>query len=113
LIFRKKSGLRFDEELGGFHLYGADICLQAMQRQMPNFSIDAPVNHLSGGNVDDSFREVAKKFCHKWQNQNCPMDVVRTTCGLFQTQKGVIAGLHYYTIRSKNAIRRRLYSRPF
>ena len=31
LIVRRDSGLRFDPELG-FHLYGADICLQASEQ---------------------------------------------------------------------------------
>lgn len=32
LITRKSSGLRFDEELAGFHMYGTDICLEARRR---------------------------------------------------------------------------------
>ena len=31
LIVKRDSGLRFDPELG-FHLYGADICLQAIEQ---------------------------------------------------------------------------------
>ena len=29
LILRRSSGLRFDERLSGFHMYGTDICLEA------------------------------------------------------------------------------------
>ena len=32
LILRKSSGLRFDERVPGFHLYGTDICLEARRR---------------------------------------------------------------------------------
>jgi hypothetical protein len=41
LIFRKSSGLRFDESLPHFHLYGADICLSAAKRRMKSYAISA------------------------------------------------------------------------
>jgi len=41
LILRKSSGLRFDEELPHFHMYGTDICLRASQRGMKNYTISA------------------------------------------------------------------------
>jgi hypothetical protein len=47
LILRKSSGLRFDEELGGFHMYGADICLEAARRGMKCYAISAFCVHNS------------------------------------------------------------------
>jgi len=41
LIVRKSSGLRFNEDLTGFHLYGADICMTAAARQMKCYAIPA------------------------------------------------------------------------
>jgi hypothetical protein len=41
LILRKSSGLRFDEQLPHFHLYGTDICLQAWRRGMKSYAIAA------------------------------------------------------------------------
>jgi hypothetical protein len=41
LVIRKSSGLRFDEQLPGFHMYGADLCLQAKQREMKSYAISA------------------------------------------------------------------------
>jgi glycosyltransferase involved in cell wall biosynthesis len=41
LILRKSSGLRFDESLPHFHLYGADICLRAAKRGMKAYAISA------------------------------------------------------------------------
>lgn len=32
LVLRRSSGLRFDERLPGFHMYGTDICLEARRR---------------------------------------------------------------------------------
>jgi hypothetical protein len=41
LILRKSSGLRFDEHLPGFHLYGADISLEARRRGMKCYAVSA------------------------------------------------------------------------
>lgn len=41
LILRKSSGLRFDDGLPHFHLYGTDICMQAAQRGMKSYAISA------------------------------------------------------------------------
>lgn len=39
LVIRKSSGLRFDPRLPGFHLYGADICLEAQERSLACYAI--------------------------------------------------------------------------
>jgi hypothetical protein len=41
LIFRKSSGLRFDESLPHFHMYGTDICLHAAAEGRNNYSVPA------------------------------------------------------------------------
>ena len=41
LILRKSSGVRFDERLPHFHLYGADICLRAATMGMKSYAISA------------------------------------------------------------------------
>lgn len=41
LIVRRSSGLRFDNALPHFHLYGADICLRAAQMRMKSYAICA------------------------------------------------------------------------
>ncbi|RKY03959.1 MAG: hypothetical protein DRP56_10690 [Planctomycetota bacterium] len=82
LVIRKSSGLLFDENLSGFHMYGADICLSAQSKKMCNYVIDAPVVHLSGGKVDPMFKICVMEFKRKWQNRS-PIPVIRTTCGQF------------------------------
>jgi hypothetical protein len=49
LILRRSSGLRFDEELPGFHMYGADICVQAKVRGLKAYAIAAFGIHNSNG----------------------------------------------------------------
>ncbi len=41
LILRKSSGLRFDDTLPHFHMYGADICMAAAQRGLKSYIIPA------------------------------------------------------------------------
>ncbi len=49
LITRKSSGLQFDESVGGFHMYGTDICLEAARRGMRSYAISAFCIHNSNG----------------------------------------------------------------
>jgi hypothetical protein len=49
LIVRRGSGLHFDENLPGFHLYGADICLQAYTKGTKCYIIPAFCIHNSNG----------------------------------------------------------------
>ena len=49
LIVRRSSGLRFDEDLPGFHLYGADICLQAARQGMSSYIVSAFCIHNANG----------------------------------------------------------------
>jgi hypothetical protein len=51
LIMRKSSGLRFDEHLPHFHLYGTDICLRAAQMGMKSYAISAFCIHNTQQNL--------------------------------------------------------------
>lgn len=49
LIMRKSSGLRFDAELPGFHLFGTDICTTARKAGMKSYVVPAYCLHNSRG----------------------------------------------------------------
>lgn len=49
LVVRRSRGLRFDENLPGFHLYGTDICLEARSRGLNAYIIPAFCIHNSMG----------------------------------------------------------------
>lgn len=49
LVLRRSSGLRFDEALPGFHLYGTDICLEARRRGLSSYIVPAFCIHNSNG----------------------------------------------------------------
>lgn len=66
LVVRREAGLRFNEEIPGFHCYGADICLQARSKGLKALVVDAPVQHLSTGRLDRSYDEAKRWLLSKW-----------------------------------------------
>jgi hypothetical protein len=49
LIIRKSSGVRFDENMPGFHMYGTDICQEANRQGMKSYAISAFCIHNTNG----------------------------------------------------------------
>jgi hypothetical protein len=47
LVVNGRSGLRFDEALPGFHLYGTDIAQTSLERGLGAFAVHDPVVHNS------------------------------------------------------------------
>jgi len=66
MLLRRSSALRFDEEVPGFHLYGADLCLRAHERGLGVLAIDAPVRHLSTGTIDASYERAKGWLLERW-----------------------------------------------
>lgn len=51
LITLRKNNLRFDDNLlHGWHFYGANLCLKAIQKGLHNWAIDCYCHHRSDGN---------------------------------------------------------------
>jgi len=105
LIVRKDSGLAFDEDLGGFHFYGADICLEALTKGLTNFAVDACVQHLGSGKIDVSFDEAASKLYKKWRKKKPPLSVIETTCKVCRLQSGLKGIIAYKIARSRRTRR--------
>jgi hypothetical protein len=66
IAVRKSSGLRFCEEVSGFHCYGADICFEADRRGLKTVAIDAPLVHLSTGKLDHTYDRASQWLMAKW-----------------------------------------------
>jgi hypothetical protein len=64
MIIRKNSGLKFDEAMTGFHLYGPDLCLLSLSKGMKNYGILNPLVHASSS---ASLISGQKDFMH-WLN---------------------------------------------
>jgi len=66
LITRQSSTLEFDEYLDHYHLYGADLCLTAVSRDLSCYTIDCCLQHLSGGVKGDGWHDQKEKLINKW-----------------------------------------------
>lgn len=60
IIVRKSSGLRFDDQQPGYHLYATDICLEAESRGMRVYAISAFCFHNA-----DTYKLLPASF---WKN---------------------------------------------
>jgi hypothetical protein len=71
LILRRSAGLRFDERLPGFHLYGTDVCLEAAVRGMSSYVVPCFALHNSCGIkvLPMSFWSAYMYLRKKWQSQ--------------------------------------------
>jgi hypothetical protein len=68
LIVRRDTPLRFDTALG-FHLYGADLCLQAHERGLAVVALGAPCHHNSPHfGLPEAFFASAEVFARKWDH---------------------------------------------
>lgn len=64
-----EEGLRFDENLKGFHFYDTDISLQVLERGYKVSTIDITVKHFSEGKPPKEFEELKKAFFDKWNKK--------------------------------------------
>ena len=79
LIVRRETPLRFDPAMG-FHLYGADLCLQARERGQAVVALGAPCHHNSRRvGLPESFFPSAEAFLQKWADR-LP---IATSCVVF------------------------------
>ena len=78
LIVRRSSGLRFDEALQDFHMYGTDICLEAAQRGLNCYVMSAFCIHNTTPRawLPWSFWKACLVLRRKWKRQ-LP---IRTPC---------------------------------
>lgn len=70
-IVRKSSGIRFDESLPGYHMYGTDICLEAQRRGLKCYAISAFCIHNTNGYnmLPLAFWRSYLFMRRKWRNQ--------------------------------------------
>lgn len=70
LVVNRRVQIRFDEDLPGFHLYGADIGLTAAQNKLACYLLNSPVVHNSvpvlslSGAYSDAYRYLQKKWAN-------------------------------------------------
>lgn len=69
LVVRNDSKVRWSTPLAGFHFYGPDICLNAIQQGRTCHVIDFKLEHLSAGPKNANFWEIKETFQHYWNGK--------------------------------------------
>lgn len=76
LIGKRSNNLEFGEYLDHFHFYGADICLQSLEKGLNNYVIKIPITHHSGGDGNlkkrggyESYIKQGRKMYKKWYDK--------------------------------------------
>jgi hypothetical protein len=84
IVMRRDAGLRFDENLPGFHLYGTDIVQAALAAGHSAYVIDAPLVHNSRPveRLDSAFGAAYRYLQRKWRGrlpiQTCTVPITRS-----------------------------------
>jgi len=81
IVVRRSARVGFSRNLSGFHLYGADLCLNAAMAGYSAYVIDFHLAHLSAGNKSDAFAAAERAFRDKWNKALSPR-WMQTTCTL-------------------------------
>jgi hypothetical protein len=66
LVVKTGTGICCSPTLTGFHIYGTDLCLNALRDGRTSYVIDFHVHHLSGGTRDAAYRESCTRFTDHW-----------------------------------------------
>lgn len=69
IVMRRDAGLRFDEDLNGWHMYGTDIVCQARANRLGAYSVALPLIHNDGykETLDDKFEAAFRYMVTKWK----------------------------------------------
>jgi len=84
IIVKKSSGIRFDDKLPGYHLYGTDIVQNSLAHNKGAYVICAPVIHNSRPVLflDDDYLGAYTYVANKWRNNlpipNCIAPIVNS-----------------------------------
>jgi hypothetical protein len=104
IVARRDSNLALSHDLGGFHLYGADLCIVADMLGRTAYVIDFHLRHKSAGKTDASFyaarRAAIAKYRRAFRNR-----WIRTTCTTFLVSGLPLLGRAFST-RLRRAFRR-------
>jgi len=89
MIIRRNSNLRFDEvKFNGFHFYGPDMCLTALNRGMINYGILCPLVHSSNsGSLASGKREFMRllnALATKWRAK---FPIIRTATSVIKNKR--------------------------
>jgi hypothetical protein len=90
LVIKSSTKIACSPELKGFHFYGTDLCLNAIQKGYSSYVVNFHLTHLSGGNLNQCFWELQENFHQKWSSE--------FNFGYVKTITGVVIFLSKYKV---------------
>jgi len=113
LVLRKSTGLRFDESLPNFHMYGTDICLTAESAERNNYAISAFCVHntrpysVLPSEFYACYRYVRRKWMKRLPIETTCIQITRSNRTLYRRKLEDfyfrhIRREHYYAVRAIN-----------
>jgi hypothetical protein len=87
VVLRRAAPVGLSADMDGFHLYGADLCLQARLAGRSAWVIDVHLRHLSPGRVDATFDRAKNAFERKYFHRFAGLRRSRTTCTMLQLRR--------------------------
>ncbi|PLY05625.1 MAG: acyl esterase [Arcobacter sp.] len=79
LVVKNDANLCLSKNIGHYHLYGTDLCIQAQNQGFTTYVIDFHLRHKSGGFPNQSFYDTKDRFISQYQNA-FESRFVRTPC---------------------------------
>lgn len=89
LVVRRQANLALSGDVGGYHLYGADLCLVAAILGYSAHVVDFHLHHLSPGRTDASFATARQRLIGKYRTILWPRWIT-TTCTDFLAGGGFL-----------------------
>ena len=106
LIATTKEALQkisFDTKVcDGWHLYGADLCMQAQLKSMAVMVLPMSLWHKSAGKIDSSYFDCMKILSKKYEKN---FKVINTCCTAYPTHNGV----HKLLVNTSNKLIKKLH----
>ncbi len=96
IVVRSGSGLRFDEKLPGFHLYGTDIVLMAQEQRLNSYVVDAPVIHNSrairwlDASYAAGYRYMQQKWAHRLPVSTLIVPITHTFWPIYRARLSLV-----------------------
>jgi hypothetical protein len=90
LVIRTGTGLECSPQLRGFHLYGTDLCLNALEQGRQPYVIDFRVRHLSRGTRDAGYVMARDRLVAHWSSRFVACYVCTTIEVLFLSRLGFL-----------------------
>ena len=89
IVVRTQTRVSFSRDLGGFHMYGADICLNADILGYSAYVIDFHLRHDGEARTGKSFAESVAAFRAKWSRALRPRFMQTTCTGVLLSASGM------------------------